>query len=69
MPLVSVYVRDILHGTGGEAQLLPTLLLLSTMLTALLPWTRPSRTDSVIDPAERTVLPTSKEAPDVRASV
>jgi Na+/melibiose symporter-like transporter len=186
MPLVSVYVRDILHGTVGEAQLLPALLLLSTMLMALpmgtlgdrfgkrrvmgaggaiigcaalggliittreqgaavfllagvgsaaimvltvpllsdlvprehmgaatgalaasgslaapvaavaagvqsdvygpraifalmaamiaialalLPWTRPSRTDSVVDPADPTVLPTPKEAPDVRASV
>jgi MFS family permease len=35
MPLVSVYVRDILHGTVGQAQLLPGLLLLSTMLMAV----------------------------------
>jgi MFS family permease len=35
LPLVSVYVRDILHGSVGEAQLLPALMLLSTMLMAI----------------------------------
>ena len=35
MPLVSVYTRDILHATVGEAQLLPALLLLTTTLLAL----------------------------------
>jgi MFS family permease len=35
MPLVSVYVLDILHGTVGQAQLLPALMLLTTMLVAL----------------------------------
>jgi len=35
MPLVSVYVRDILHGSVGQAQLLPGLMLLSTMLLAI----------------------------------
>jgi MFS family permease len=35
LPLVSVYVRDILHGSVGESQLLPALMLLSTMLMAI----------------------------------
>ena len=35
LPLVSVYVRDILGGSVGEAQLLPALMLLSTMLMAI----------------------------------
>lgn len=35
MPLVSVYVRDILGASVGEAQLLPALLLLSTTVLAL----------------------------------
>ncbi|MFN8633054.1 MAG: MFS transporter [Chloroflexota bacterium] len=35
MPLVSVYVRDILHGTVGQAQLLPGLMLLATMAMAI----------------------------------
>jgi MFS family permease len=35
MPLVSVYLRDILGATVGEAQLLPSLLLLSTTVMAL----------------------------------
>jgi len=35
MPLVSVYTRDILGATVGEAQLLPALLLLSTTLMAI----------------------------------
>jgi maltose/moltooligosaccharide transporter len=35
MPLVSVYTRDILHATVGEAQLLPALLLLATTVLAL----------------------------------
>jgi MFS family permease len=35
MPLVSVYTRDILGATVGEAQLLPALLLLSTTLLAI----------------------------------
>jgi maltose/moltooligosaccharide transporter len=35
MPLVSVYTRDILGATVGEAQLLPGLLLLSTTLLAI----------------------------------
>ena len=35
MPLVSVYLRDILGATIGEAQLLPSLLLLSTTVMAL----------------------------------
>jgi MFS family permease len=35
MPLVSVYVRDILQGTVAQAQLLPALLLLSTTLCAI----------------------------------
>ena len=35
MPLVSVYVLDILHGTVGQAQLLPALMLLTTMLVAV----------------------------------
>jgi MFS family permease len=35
LPLVSVYVRDILHGSVGVAQLLPALMLLSTMLMAI----------------------------------
>ena len=35
MPLVSVYTRDILGATVGEAQLLPAMLLLSTTLTAV----------------------------------
>lgn len=35
MPLVSVYVLDILHGTVAQAQLLPALMLLTTMLVAM----------------------------------
>jgi MFS family permease len=35
LPLVSVYTRDILGATVGEAQLLPALLLLSTTLMAI----------------------------------
>ena len=35
MPLVSVYTRDILGATVGEAQLLPALLLLSTTVLAI----------------------------------
>ena len=35
MPLVSIYLRDILGATIGEAQLLPSLLLLSTTLAAI----------------------------------
>jgi MFS family permease len=35
LPLVSIYVRDILHTTVGEAQLLPGLLLLSTTAMAV----------------------------------
>ena len=35
LPLLSVYVRDILGGSVGEAQLLPALMLLSTMLMAI----------------------------------
>lgn len=35
LPLVSIYVRDILHGSVGVAQLLPALMLLSTMLMAI----------------------------------
>jgi MFS family permease len=35
MPLVSIYVRDILHGTVAQAQFLPALLLLSTTLCAI----------------------------------
>jgi MFS family permease len=35
MPLVSVYLRDILGATIGEAQLLPSLLLLSTTVAAI----------------------------------
>ena len=35
LPLVSVYIVDILHGTVGEAQLLPALLLLSTTALAI----------------------------------
>jgi MFS family permease len=35
MPLVSVYTRDILGATIGEAQLLPALMLLSTSLLAI----------------------------------
>ncbi len=35
LPLVSVYTRDILSASVGEAQLLPSLLLLSTTLLAL----------------------------------
>ena len=35
MPLVSVYTRDILSATVGEAQLLPALLLLSTTVLAI----------------------------------
>jgi MFS family permease len=35
MPLVSIYLRDILGATVGEAQLLPSLLLLSTTLAAI----------------------------------
>jgi len=35
MPLVSVYVIDILHGSVGQAQLLPALMLLATMLVAM----------------------------------
>ena len=34
LPLVSIYVRDILGASIGEAQILPALLLLSTMLMA-----------------------------------
>jgi maltose/moltooligosaccharide transporter len=34
-PLISIYVRDILHATIGESQLLPALLLLSTTVFAL----------------------------------
>jgi Na+/melibiose symporter-like transporter len=37
MPLVSVYTRDILGATVGEAQLLPALLLFTTTAMAL-PW-------------------------------
>jgi MFS family permease len=35
MPLVSIYLRDILGASVGEAQLLPSLLLLSTTLAAI----------------------------------
>jgi MFS family permease len=35
LPLVSVYTRDILGATPGEAQLLPALLLLSTTVMAI----------------------------------
>ena len=35
MPLVSIYLRDILGASVGEAQLLPSLLLLSTTVMAL----------------------------------
>jgi Na+/melibiose symporter-like transporter len=35
LPLVSIYVRNILHATTGESQLLPALLLLSTTIFAL----------------------------------
>jgi Na+/melibiose symporter-like transporter len=35
LPLLTIYVRDILGTTEGEAQLLPGLLLLSTMLMAI----------------------------------
>jgi MFS family permease len=35
LPLVSIYVRDVLGGTVGEAQLLPGLLLLSTTAAAV----------------------------------
>ena len=35
LPLVSIYVRDILGASPGEAQLLPALLLLSTTMMAL----------------------------------
>lgn len=35
LPLVSIYTRDILGANVGEAQLLPALLLLSTMLAAI----------------------------------
>ncbi len=35
LPLISIYTKDILHASTGEAQLLPALLLLSTTLLAL----------------------------------
>jgi Na+/melibiose symporter-like transporter len=35
LPLVSIYVRNILHATTGESQLLPAVLLLSTTIFAL----------------------------------
>ena len=35
LPLVSVYTRDVLGATVGEAQLLPALLLLATTASAL----------------------------------
>jgi Na+/melibiose symporter-like transporter len=35
MPLVSIYIKNILHATVGESQLLPAFLLLSTTLCAL----------------------------------
>jgi MFS family permease len=35
LPLVSIYTRDVLHATTGEAQLLPGLLLLSTTVMAI----------------------------------
>jgi len=35
LPLVSIFVRDILHASVGEAQLLPALLLLSTTMMAI----------------------------------
>ena len=35
LPLVSIYVKNILHATIGEAQILPALLLLSTTVLAL----------------------------------
>jgi maltose/moltooligosaccharide transporter len=35
LPLISIYVRNILHATTGEAQLLPAFLLLSTTIFAL----------------------------------
>ncbi|HEY3079913.1 MAG TPA: MFS transporter [Chloroflexota bacterium] len=35
LPLVSIYIVDILHGSVGEAQLLPALLLLSTTALAI----------------------------------
>jgi Na+/melibiose symporter-like transporter len=35
MPLISIYLRDILGATVGEAQLLPSVLLLSTTVMAL----------------------------------
>jgi len=35
LPLISIYVRNILHASTGESQLLPALLLLSTTIFAL----------------------------------